>query len=60
MLLEIYLCIAAIFLLATAMLAIEGGAPEEITDFYSWLFYGLLFPLPLLKAFIRFMLNIFK
>jgi hypothetical protein len=60
MILEIYTGIAGFILFATALMAIEGEGPKEITDFYSWLFYGLLFPLPLLKAFIRFMYNIIK
>ena len=60
MILGIYACISAIILLFTAMLAIDGIAPKEITDFYSWLFYGLLFPLLLLKAFIKFILDIIK
>lgn len=60
MILGIYVCISAIILFFTAMLSIDGIAPEEITDFYSWLFYGLLFPLPLLKAFIKFILDIIK
>jgi hypothetical protein len=58
--LEIYLLIVFSFLALTALLAYEGLEPKEITCLYTWLFYGLLFPIPLIKGLIKFIINIAK
>jgi hypothetical protein len=57
---QLYILIVFAFLASTALLAYEDLGPEEITCFYTWLFYGLLFPIPLIKGLIKFIINIAK
>jgi hypothetical protein len=59
-LLSIYFIIAFIFLLVTAILWVLGDEPEEITNIYSWLFYGLLFPIIITREFVKFINNVFN
>jgi len=56
----IYIAIAGITLFATALFAIDGMQPKEIKGFYSWVFYGVLFPLIWIKELVIFLINLFK
>lgn len=60
LILNAYYIIAIIVLVATALQTIVGNEPEEITDFGSWAWYGLLFPLIIIKSLIRFIKAIIK
>ena len=56
----IYIGILLITLIITSLQAIVDDNPEEIKDFYSWLFYGLLWPLIWIRELLKFLINFFK
>jgi|694.fasta_scaffold137117_1 hypothetical protein len=56
----IYVVIVSVTLFATALLTIDNIQPKEIKNFYSWVFYAVLFPLIWIKELIKFLINLFK
>ncbi|XAI97335.1 hypothetical protein [Leptolyngbya phage Lbo-JY46] len=58
--LKAYFLISLIVLFATAAFAIPGDLPEEINNFYDWLFYGIFWILIVIKYFIKFLYKLFK
>jgi hypothetical protein len=59
-LLDLYTVIVVSTLFVTALCATNGDQPKEIKGFYSWVFYGVLFPLIWIKELIKFLINLFK
>ena len=56
----VYIGILIITLFITALCTLDDGEPKEIKDFYSFLFYGILWPLIWIRELIKFLINFFK
>ncbi len=58
--LEIYLGITLGMLFITAIAALNGEIPDEINNFYDWLFYGIFWILIVIKYLIKFFIKLLK
>ncbi len=55
----IYLGIVGIFLFVTVLMCGDGEQPKEIESIFDWLFYAILWPLIMLREFIKFIRKTF-
>jgi hypothetical protein len=56
----VYFSICAIVLLSTVLLMINDDIPDEIDNFYDWLFYGIFWIFIVIKYLIKFIFKLFK
>ena len=58
---QIYFSIVFLILLTTAVASVEPDMlPDEIENFYDWLFYGLFWIIIVFKYFIKFIVKVIK
>ena len=56
----LYAFISGIVLFTTALASMHAMQPDEIENFYDWLFYGLLWILVVIKYLIKFLWKLIK